>query len=266
MKLTLCSNAFKRWILTGLAASFSIAASAETAREENVSANMQGREFLNTSTMTRVDLYPDKDKNIFDLAPNESRSIKLSQHSSNSDYFTVTGYVSIGTSITIKGAQIGIVPATSPLDGSIEMAEIVYISPEGVEKSDVYIPTVFGGASKRALLNHVTVQVNKRAGTWSLFVRGIPIATDIGLNNAKGKDRLSIDVLSGEGGVKINEILRSRTNPYYTDADENGIDDEFEEKNLNSMRSMTKKEKIEKWLEEKRTKEPLEINLSEVTN
>ncbi len=169
-------------------------------------------------------------------------------------------YASQTTIIDVAGARLGF--TASPVSGSLQvMFDDSTTGAPQWKSLNYHVATGKYDGKNFAALPTMTVRLDPEAGTWDVFSGSRMIADNLPLIDAKKNDR-TFDVRAGTEGVWITGLVLADENPLYEDANNNGIDDNFERSQRGGLLlaadvSKTDKQYLsQQWKNAQRTKSP----------
>jgi hypothetical protein len=185
---------------------------------------------------------------------------KLKSHSSRVSYITFTLNGSIGTKINIGGASL----VVEPSERDLAYAAIKTRGPSGRIIHET--PWLLYNGRRMAPLSIVTIQVNRKSHTWSIWFRDMLLASDIPLETQTHSIE-DFEVVAGKGGVWLCGLVNSSENPLFEDFNDNAVPDEFEEKTLGrklegDATSAAKNSLRKEWLKDKLARAPAQFVLT----
>jgi hypothetical protein len=136
-------------------------------------------------------------------------------------YISFTLNASSGTRIEIGGAAFSVEPSQR----SDTHAGIRVLSSEAPICHET--PWSLFGGSRMAPLNIVTVKVDRRTYTWSMWFRDSLVVTDAPMSEDK-RNFGRIRVTAGKGGAWLCGLVFSDENPLFEDGNDNAVPDDFE--------------------------------------
>lgn len=176
------------------------------------------------------------------------------------NYTTFTLNASLGTAINIAGASLVIEPSERD-------AAYASIHAVGPEKRVIHeTPWLLFNGRRMASLSIVTIQVNRKANTWSIWFRDMLLATDLPLVRQPHPSG-QFEVVAGKGGAWLCGLVNGDENPLFEDSNGNAVPDEFERKTMGRLlENNAAKESVtslrKAWLKDKLTRGPAEFILT----
>ena len=141
----------------------------------------------------------------------------------NVSFISFQAFGSENSLVEIGGAKIGVIASDIPGYAQI----MVKRGPENWSPLSIQIPLEVYDGRPLATLPVLTLRLDPEAGVFDIFNGAMLSAADIPL----GSDPLRVfRVTAGLNGAWVIGLVQSDENPFFEDANANGIDDGFEEK------------------------------------
>ena len=111
----------------------------------------------------------------------------------------------------------------------------------------------------------VTVKLDRKSGTWAMWLRDMLVAADMPLSPHSGAAQ--IHIIAGKAGAWLCGLVCSDENPLFEDANNNAVPDDFERKLLGKLLGEDSSEQTQAnlrlaWDEEKKSRPPSEFVLT----
>jgi hypothetical protein len=165
------------------------------------------------------------------LPPETEWSVLLRPRSAGVGYVTFTLQASLGSVVSVDGAQVSLVKSTEPDYATVMVG---YPKGEGIEwislQHDVELRPYSG--QLMGTLAMVTICADTEAGHWSITLGDRLAAHDLPLGLPEPGVRRTFTVKTGAAGAWISGVATSDENPVFADANHNGVRDSFEQKLL----------------------------------
>lgn len=151
-------------------------------------------------------------------------------------------YASEGTLVAIDGAWLGIAP--SPVAGCLElMVGEPKADSSGIKWRSLGLHIVqqtFGG-QPMVSLPVLTVRLDPKEGVWDLYSGSTQVADNIRLVSTSASDANARNFLvrTGDGKAWLCGLVQANENPLFEDANDNGIDDDFERNKKGALLTST---------------------------
>ena len=156
-----------------------------------------------------------------EVEPTALWSQKLRQQNGGANYVTIALTASSGTCIEVGGASI--IVEQSQRHPSYAAIHVADVSVEGGHET----PWLLFGGARMALLDRLTIMVDRRSNTWAMWIQdslvfaGLPLAAMSGNGN-------EIQINGGKAGAWVSGIVCSDENPFFKDDNDNTVPDDFE--------------------------------------
>lgn len=137
-------------------------------------------------------------------------------------------YGSDGTTIDVAGAKLSIAPAA--VKAGYGQLSVAQTTAQGITLQPIGEMALFelhDGANV-ASLPWITLRIDPGAGIWDLYHSNRLVLSDLPLTKSPGVSPKTFSLTAGKEGAMICSLVSSDENPLFVDANNNGIDDDFE--------------------------------------